>query len=117
MRFQSPDLTLVEFEQIYDEYIQLSDNKPECHSQELVYAQIVKNSIYLSHEEKQAILSESLESFNVMQREANKDNEIFDMAKPDSRQGDGEEGKSEGQLIEIDSQHLHPYASGGSFNS
>ena len=38
LRFQSPDLTLVEFEQIYDEYIQLSDNKPECLSQELVYA-------------------------------------------------------------------------------
>jgi len=28
----------VEFEQIYDEYIQLSDNKPECLAQELVYA-------------------------------------------------------------------------------
>ena len=52
LRFQSPDLTLVEFEQIYDEYIQLSDNKPECLSQELVYAQNVKNAIFLSQQEK-----------------------------------------------------------------
>ena len=55
---------MVEFEQIYDEYIQLCDNKPECLAQELVYADIVKDSIFLNREEKQVICAEALESYN-----------------------------------------------------
>lgn len=89
-----PDLTLIEFEQIYDEYIQLCGNKPECLGSELVYTHLVKNSIFLNRAEKQAILSESLESFNSAQRA---ERNVFDMARPDGEEYGEEDSKQQNE--------------------
>jgi hypothetical protein len=52
-------LTLIEFEQIYDEYINLTDNQADL-EQELVSVQKLLNSIIFTTEEKEAIISGEL---------------------------------------------------------
>lgn len=52
-------MTLIEFEQIYDEYINLTDNQADL-EQELVSVQKLLNSIIFTTEEKEAIISGEL---------------------------------------------------------
>ena len=60
LRYQSPDLTLIEFEQIYDEYIQLCGNQQAKLESEHIFVHLLSKSIFLSEDEKQAIVNEEL---------------------------------------------------------
>jgi len=43
-----PEITLVEFEQIYDEYIQLCNNQAHSLESEEVYVSLLNKSIFLN---------------------------------------------------------------------
>lgn len=59
----SPEITLVEFEQIYDEYISLCGNQAAMVEQELIFASLVDTSLYLNADEKQAIKAGELDCY------------------------------------------------------
>ena len=63
LQHQSSDITLVEFEQIYDEYIQLCANLQANVDAEQVFVHLLSKSIFLSDDEKQAIKNEELVSY------------------------------------------------------
>lgn len=58
-----PQITLVEFEQIYDEYISLCGNDETMLVNEEVLISAVQQSFFLTFEEKEAILQEDLKRY------------------------------------------------------
>ena len=61
---------MVEFEQIYDEYIQLGDNREDMLANEMVYIRLLNKSIFLNPDEKFAILNGELTEYLVTMRQA-----------------------------------------------
>ena len=65
-----PDITLIEFEQIYDEYIQLGDNREDMLANETVFIHILNKSIFLNPDEKLAIVNGELTEYLAAMRHA-----------------------------------------------
>lgn len=56
LQYQSPALTLVEFEQIYEEYISLTNND-EDFANEMISLSRLMRSIIFTNEEKESIIN------------------------------------------------------------
>ena len=79
---------MIEFEQIYDEYIQLCDNQPDNLASEDVFVHILEKSIFLNPDEKLAIVQGELTEYLATMRAQDK---IFEMAAEGSNR-DEEDG-------------------------
>ena len=76
-----PAITLVEFEQIYDEYLYLcNDNQSQVNAEEISLSKL-KASHFLTQEEKDAILNQNLSQYlEQLDRELFK-NDVFEEVK------------------------------------